>query len=241
MNQTNYDALAGAYSRGRLPFPSVIENLIQIGNITTGSKVLEVGCGTGNHISALVNQTNCSGWGIDPSSGMLSHTHPHLAIQFLHGTAEQLPLEADQFDLVFSVDVIHHVQGKPDYFKEALRVLKSGGKLCTITETQDMLKNRTPQSDYFYDSALADMERYPLIKDLKQLMAKSGYRNLEEKSVSDTYVVSDAASYREKAYSSLLLIDEDVFQTGLKKLEADLAIGPIQGESERFCLWGTTP
>jgi len=241
MQPTNYDALAGAYARGRKPFPSVIENLIKIGNLSTNSSVLEIGCGTGNHISAMVSQLNCKGWGVEPSSGMLSHTHPDLDIQFLQGPAEHLPLENDLFDLVFTVDVIHHIQGKSEYFKEALRVLKPGGIVCTVTETHEMLKDRTPQSDYFYASALADMKRYPPIEDLKTLMFDAAFSQIKEFSVSDIYEVSEATSYREKAYSSLLLISDEEFQTGLEKLVADLANGPIAGKSERLCLWGISP
>lgn len=238
MAQTDYDALAGAYSRGRKPFPSVIENLIGHGRITAQSNVLEVGCGTGNHISALVRQLDCQGWGLEPSSSMLSHTHPDLDIQFLQGSAEQLPLESDQFDIVFSVDVIHHVQGKPDYFSEAFRVLKPGGWLCTVTETHEMIKQRKPQSDYFYASALADCERYPAIGDLKQMMADTGFFDIKTQSVTDHYEITDAASYEEKAYSSLLLISEENFQSGLDNMKRDLALHPLEGCSHRLCLWG---
>lgn len=238
MSQTDYDALAGAYSRGRKPFPSVMGALIEHGNVTSQSKVLEVGCGTGNHISALVRQTGCQGWGVEPSSGMLSHTHPDLNIQFLQGPAEQLPLEPGQFDLVFSVDVIHHVQGKPGYFTEAFRTLKPDGWLCTVTETHEMIKQRKPQSDYFYASALADCERYPDFNDLKLMMTDTGFLDINTQSLTDHYEVTDAASYEEKAYSSLLLISEEDFRSGLERMKRDLALHPLEGCSHRLCLWG---
>jgi SAM-dependent methyltransferase len=42
-------------------------------------------------------------------------------------------------DLVFSVNVIHHVAARLAHFAEALRVLRPSARLCTDTEDEAMI------------------------------------------------------------------------------------------------------
>jgi ubiquinone/menaquinone biosynthesis C-methylase UbiE len=71
------------------------------------SKVLEVGCGTGNYIVALESLVGYSCWGIDQSEQMLFKARERSGkISFQLGKAERLDFPQDFFDLVFSVDVI---------------------------------------------------------------------------------------------------------------------------------------
>ena len=52
------------------------------------------------------------------------------------------------------------------------------------------------------------------------------------------YDLVDIAGYRNRAYSSLHLIDEAAHQHGVERLEADLAGGPIRAISLYTLLWG---
>jgi ubiquinone/menaquinone biosynthesis C-methylase UbiE len=108
--ETDYDVLAKDYARHRQIQPEVLKNLIQIGEITRISKVLDVGCGTGNYTIAFKKAAGCSCWGIEPSEQMLAKAlERSQQAHFKQGRAEKLDYPADFFDLVFSVDVIHHV------------------------------------------------------------------------------------------------------------------------------------
>ena len=121
----NYDKIATEYAQRRKVHPEVLKTLFLTGEIGTVSKVLEIGCGTGNYIIALESLTGCSCWGTDPSEQMLSKARKHTEkIIFQPGKAEKLDFPQNFFDLVFSVDVIHHVNKIIDYFQEAYRVLK---------------------------------------------------------------------------------------------------------------------
>jgi len=46
--------------------------------------------------------------------------------------AEQLPFKSDSLDAIFGVHVIHHIPNISNFFKEADRVLKSGGVVVCI-------------------------------------------------------------------------------------------------------------
>ncbi|MER3438994.1 MAG: hypothetical protein C4346_16180 [Chloroflexota bacterium] len=51
------------------------------------------------------------------------------------GRAEVLPFKAQSFDLVFSVDVVHHISDRLAAFREARRVLRPRGWCCTVTDS----------------------------------------------------------------------------------------------------------
>ena len=68
----DYDSLAIGYARCRSVNPRTLERLKGIGEVTEDSKVLEVGCGSGNYLAALVEATGCRGHGLDSSVAMLT-------------------------------------------------------------------------------------------------------------------------------------------------------------------------
>ena len=65
----DYDAaaIAAEYARHRQVHPGVLCDLMETSGLGSGSRVLEVGCGTGNYIKALARLTGCQAHGIDPS------------------------------------------------------------------------------------------------------------------------------------------------------------------------------
>jgi len=236
----DYDTVAREYAHHRQVHPEVLKNLIRTGELNTASQVLDVGCGTGNYIIALEKAIGCSCWGVDPSKQMLTEAkvrNPNVHISI--GRAEQLPYPAGFFDLVFSVDVIHHVSGRPAYSREAYRVLKKGGKVCTVTDSEEIIRRRQPLSVYFPETVEIELQRYPRILDLWTMMVKAGFTRLQETIVESPYALTDIQSYRDKVFSSLHLISAESFEQGIRRMEQDLRAGPIPCVSRYLLLWGT--
>ncbi len=236
----DYNALAKDYAEHRHVHPGVLTSLREGGQLHSASHVLEVGCGTGNYILALHEGTGCSAWGIDPSEQMLAGARRrNHEIQFELGKAEKLNFPSAFFDLVFSVDVIHHVPDREAYHHEAYRVLKPGGKFCTVTDSEDIIRKRRPLSNYFPETVEVELKRYPCITDLRAMMIRVGFDRLEERIVELALTITQLESYREKAFSSLHLISPEAFDRGIQRMEADLSSGPITGVSRYLLLWGT--
>ncbi len=145
---------------------------------------------------------------------------------------------AGYFDLIFSVDVIHHIRDRPQYYKEAYRVLKPCGKICTVTDSEAIIYRRQPLSVYFSETIAAELERYPRLASLQTYMAAAGFKDLAETEVAFAYPLREIQAYRDKAFSSLHLISETAFQRGIERMEQDLEAGPIQGLSLYSMLWG---
>jgi ubiquinone/menaquinone biosynthesis C-methylase UbiE len=161
-------------------------------------------------------------------------------ISFVQSNAEELDLPGNTFDLVFSVDVIHHVVDRLAYIREALRVLKPGGKLCTVTDSEWVIRHRQPLSTYFPKTVQPELARYPRIAKLRALMTDTkGFDEIADHTVEWTYDLADAQACREKAFSALHLIPERVFQNGLARMERDLKRGPIPCVSRYTMLWAS--
>lgn len=234
----DYDSAADAYARNRVAGGSVVDELGAYGGITSEHRVLEVGCGTASYILSLVNATGCRGWGVEPSGGMRDRAGLHERLELLEAAAESLPFDAGSFDLVFSVNVIHHVTDVDAHYREAKRVLRSGGMICTATDSAEMIRSRRPLSVYWPGSAEADIARYPTVENLVESMRQAGFAGFSLREVRTPFSVTDIAPYREKVFSCLHLISEKEFEIGLRRLEADLQRGPVEGFSECVCVWG---
>lgn len=239
----DYDRLAADYARHRTIHPGVLGRLIQRGGVTADTRILDVGCGTGNYAVALAEKTRCEAWGLEPSEGMRRAAQIRLPEGRVHtGRAERLAPTGGPFDLVFSVDVIHHVEDRAAYHREAFRVLAPGGRFCTVTDSEEIIRHRAPLATHFPETVDVELKRYPPMAGLRRMMEKAGFTGIEEETVSITFLLTDLQKYRDKAYSSLHLIAEEAFQRGIERLERDLREkGAVAANARYALLWGTRP
>jgi ubiquinone/menaquinone biosynthesis C-methylase UbiE len=235
----DYDRLATQYAQHRHVHPVVLRSLCQ--SVNQDSKVLEVGCGTGNYIIAIASTMGCACWGIDHSEKMLSQARKRSnQVRLQIGRAEHLDFTG-VFDLVFSVDVIHHVDDRAAYYCTAYHALKPGGLICTATDSGWIVRHREPLATYFPETVAIELERYPRIAELAAMMKQAGFGKTVETMVEHRYELFDIQAYRDKAYSALHMISEQAFRQGIERMERDLRTGTIPCVSRYTLLWGEKP
>ncbi len=236
----DYNTIALEYAQNRRLHPNVFKGILSTSRVKTDDRVLEVGCGTGNYILAFKSTVGCLCWGLDPSTGMVFEAKRRSNnVNFQLGNAETLQFKDNYFDIVYSVDVIHHVNNHFNYFQEARRVLKTGGKFCTVTDSEWIIRHRQPLAAYFPETVETELKRYPRIAQLKEIMKQAGFSKITEKAVEFHYKLEDIRAYQDKAFSALHLISIEAFQSGLDQMKKDLSNGPIPGVSRYLLLWGT--
>ena len=237
----DYDSLAHDYAEHRAVNPQVWRALHDALPNGVDFRVLEVGCGTGHYIGAIREATGAACWGVDPSAGMLATaTQRFDDVAFVAGTAERLDYDDCFFDLIYSVDVIHHVDDHAAYFREAQRVLKMGGCICTVTDSAEDIRGRRPLSNYFPETIDVDRARYPDIDHLVERMKEAGFSQIQVKNVEFAYSLADIQPYRDKAFSCLHLIADERFAGDIQRLEQELRQGAIACVSCYTLLWGET-
>src|SRR5215218_8483162 len=238
----DFDGRVEEFVRHRRVHPEVLGQLLTSGLFGPETCVLDVGCGTGNYAGALTAATSCRISGIDPSQRMLDLARKAASWESLvRGNAESLPFGDDAFDVVISTDVIHHVRDRDVYFHEAARVLRPGGHLVTVTDSHDTIPRRRPLSSHFPETVTVELQRYPPVPQLLEEMAHAGFVEPRLVEVSREYDLDDIRAYQDRAFSSLLLIDDEAFQRGIRRLEADLARGPVPCVSLYTMVWAEMP
>ena len=123
-----------------------VTDLLASGEIT--GEVLDLGTGTAQIPVALCQQhDDCQVMAVDLAVHMLDLARYQIEVNGLverimldHIDAKSLPHDSDRFDVVMSNSIVHHIPEPAGVLAEAIRVVRSGGRLFF----RDLLR---PESD----------------------------------------------------------------------------------------------
>ena len=105
--------------------------------LTSGMRVLDVGTGTGLTAREAAHLTGGSGKviGIDPSAGMLARARVPPGVELHLGSAEAIPSPPGAVEFLSMGYALRHVADLSVAFREFLRVLVPGGRICLLEIT----------------------------------------------------------------------------------------------------------
>ncbi|MBD8068030.1 class I SAM-dependent methyltransferase [Bacillus sp. PS06] len=117
------------------------KQLLKHEGLTNSTKILDIGCGTGQTAAHLVSKYKCNITAIDIHPLMIEKAKMRLnnlgyKVDLLVANAEKLPYEDSSFDYVLSESVLSFTDSKKA-LKEISRVLKKGGVLLAIEMTNE--------------------------------------------------------------------------------------------------------
>ncbi|MCX4026377.1 malonyl-ACP O-methyltransferase BioC [Endozoicomonas sp. SM1973] len=192
VNQTVVDKqkVAAAFSQAAPCYDSaaklqqqVLEQLVQeLPALPDHSVVVDLGCGTGKGLQQLTQRYPMGQlFGLDLAYGMLVHARSsqNVTANWCCGDAEQLPLQENSIDLVFSSLAIQWCQSFPKLLSQIQQALKPGGYfvLSTLTEgTLAELSQAWQQIDRY-----AHVNKYPSENWHRQQINGSGFQIVQAK------------------------------------------------------------
>jgi ubiquinone/menaquinone biosynthesis C-methylase UbiE len=117
------------------------EGVLRLARLSSGERVLDVGCGTGTLAIAAKRQVGLTGavYGVDASPEMIARANKktskaRVETVLKNALAEALPFPDAHFDAVLSTMMLHHLPGKLriQCVTEIRRVLKPGGRVLAV-------------------------------------------------------------------------------------------------------------
>ncbi len=146
--RATYERIAASFTASRHdPWPEVADF---IRTIPSPARVLDVGCGNGRHVSALLDQ-NARAIGLDFSRSLLLLARQRDLrglsgpVPWIEGEAEAIPLRDGSVDAVLCVAVLHHLPTVPNRIAaltEIRRVLAPGGRVLVSVWALDQPRFR---------------------------------------------------------------------------------------------------
>lgn len=219
----DYSNIAEYYDKVRITSPDYMRfwsSMIAFyGSIKKGSKVLDIGCGTGRFTLMLSKITKAEVFAIEPSKEMLGKAmkkDKNKKVIWSKNTAEKLPFPDEFFDCVYMTFVFHHIKNKKKAMAEMYRTLKPKGKCVIVTTSYGHIR-RSPLY-LFPGLATIDLGRFPSLPEFKVILKKSGFKDVHyhiDKYESKRYAIDDYLNrVKSKHVSTLSLLSEEEFMNG---------------------------
>lgn len=237
--QSDGDNLLHNYE-GTRPFRRrLIERILGLSVLGRDSRVLEVFCGGGGHLSVMRELTGASVFGLDLSfEGLKGKKRKDQNLNLLCATSEALPFTREVFDLVYMIDVISFLSagggsasGGKDWqlsLQEILQVLKDRGEVCLVTGSDPQMEEEF-LGRYFPSLVEAKRRRRPGAYRLSQVLKSAGFRDLRSKTWEGEILsgLNFLHSVESRTRPELALVPEEEFKEGLEKLKSEVEPGSL--------------
>ncbi|MFF2177757.1 class I SAM-dependent methyltransferase [Lysinibacillus sp. NPDC058147] len=157
---------------------NLTKEIFKTENINRHSRILDVGCGTGQTAAYLAEEYKAKVTGIDINSEMVAKAkrrmkNNRLPVKIIECSIEQVPLPDHTFDFIISESVLSFVN-KPNALKEIFRLLKKDGRFIAIEFTihEPLEEEIEEEIKQFYGFDSCSMK-----KDWVALFNQAGFKN----------------------------------------------------------------
>ncbi|MBO8161969.1 MAG: class I SAM-dependent methyltransferase [Thermosipho sp. (in: Bacteria)] len=228
----DYNEISKIYDDVREADLEVVKFIIEKAQVNEESCVLEIGCGTANYLKLIQELTQADVWGVDQSQGMLNKAKEKCKnAVFIEDDAVQLSRIPDtSFDLVYMVDVIHHIKDIDTMFQNIKRVLRENGLVIIFSDNHEHIRNRLT-TKYFPETLEVELKRYQDTPEIIQSLSKEGFKQIDSgvleigKDYSYGPKLIEIAS--KKGYSMFGMISDTAIIEGIERIKKDMLQQPI--------------
>lgn len=236
----NYDEYADKYSAHRNASERVINHIIENLHDKKISNMLEIGCGTADHLYKLKSYFHNNAFGFDRSDQMLEEgmrKNPGLKL-INSDIMDKFKYGDNFFDFAFSINVIHYISDLQHYFKEAYRVLNDQGIVLTITTSSEELKKSMLK--YFPEVEKNTVKSEAMFESIKNEMKRAGFKDINVSYTNYTFAMDEnyLMSIENKACAWTRLLSNECFESGVRLMKEDMENGNCEGNENFIYIWG---
>ena len=130
---------------------SATEKIVKKLQASSQHRVLDIGCGLGGPARFISNATGCQVDGVDLTASYIDAGNRlsdwvgmRDTVTLIHGSALELPFDDEIFDAAYMIHVGMNIEDKLTLMKQALRVLKPGGRFVIY----DVMLPKPAEVDY---------------------------------------------------------------------------------------------
>lgn len=170
------------------------ERMVRDLALPSGSRILDLACGTGDLCRDLERIAGHRPIGIDFSAGMLAHAHTDAPL--VRGDALCLPVPDDAADGITCGFALRNFTSLPDFFAECARALRPGGRFAFLDPARPRFAPFRIGNDIWFHrivprigAALGDAEAYrylpastaylPEPEEMLAMLRRAGFVDLE--------------------------------------------------------------
>ena len=142
-------------------------------SLTTESRLLDVGCGSGKFLNEIRIATGCQVYGVDISEVAARTAKENYSLEIFTGMLTEVPFPDNYFDVITARSYLEHVNNPSEVLLKLFRLLKQGGDLVIITPNFNSLNSKIFKDKWY----ALDCPRHLYIysaKTITKLLEKSG-------------------------------------------------------------------
>jgi ubiquinone/menaquinone biosynthesis C-methylase UbiE len=247
MEDVIYNKIGIGYNDTRRADPYITQRIIANLQPTTEGLYLDIGCGTGNYLQALMDN-GYTMYGVDPSDVMLEKAKEKCAdATIVKAVVENLPFADQMFDGVVGNFTLHHWTDLQQGLSELYRVMKPGSHAVFLSFTPKQMFGYW-LCHYFPKMMERSAALVPSEANMIVLLRDAGFSSVK----TEKYFVQDdlqdhflySSKYKPSRYldpevrkgasSFSAFCEPDELETGLKQLETDIRSGVIHEIIEQY-------
>ena len=234
-NEKYFDENVILYDKFRPTYGTkIFEDILSYSGITKSSKILEIGCGTGNATLPMI-QTRAEVTAVEIGENLSKYTAQKFSkysnFQIIHCAFEDFQAPTN-YDLIFSATAFHWIKPDKSYLK-CKDLLKHGGVLAVFWNTprisrtnldlyeeiQDLYQGFMPNSQEEKELLLESEWYTKRCNDLNNFLKENGYIDCIFKIYQDSRVFSaDEYIGLLQTYSNHMALPPDVRATFFEKI-----------------------
>lgn len=247
MSDIAYDRVGVGYNTTRRADPYLAGRLHSLLSPIPGGLYADIGCGTGNYLSAL-SAMGMRFYGIEPSEVMLAEAKTqNNTTTFIQAKAEHIPLGDQLFDGAMATFTLHHWTDMQQGLTEVNRILKPRAPLVMLSWTPEQILGYW-LCYYFPRMMQRSSTTTPPPEEMEAILNRSGFtlsateKYFVQPDLQDHFLYSNKfrpeqylrAEIRNGVSSFTIYSEPEEVASGLALLEADIASGKINEVMKRY-------